>query len=59
LVLQNWTHKRSLGSGKEVVMAKLIEFHVPATFQPPKPHWTPAELRGKVIDFPAITRKSA
>jgi hypothetical protein len=45
--------------GKEVVMAKLIEFHVPATFQPPKPHWTPAELRGKVIDFPTVTRKSA
>jgi hypothetical protein len=44
--------------GKEVVMAKIIEFHVPATFQP-KPHWTPAELRGKVIDFPSITRKSA
>jgi hypothetical protein len=45
--------------GKEVVMAKLIEFHVPATFQPPKPRWTPAELRGKIIDFRAIIRKSA
>jgi hypothetical protein len=45
--------------GKEVVMAKIIEFHVPATFHPPKPRWTPAELRGKVIDFHAITRKSA
>lgn len=40
-------------------MAKLIEFHVPATFQPPKPRWTPAELRGKIIDFRAIIRKSA
>jgi hypothetical protein len=49
----------SAGSGKEVVMAKLIEFHVPATFHPPKPHWTPAELRGKIIDFPTVTRKSA
>jgi hypothetical protein len=45
--------------GKEVVMAKLIEFHVPATFQPPKPRWTPAELRGKILDFHAIIKKSA
>jgi hypothetical protein len=40
-------------------MAKIIEFHVPATFQPPKPHWTPAEMRGKVLDFHVITKKSA
>lgn len=45
--------------GKEVVMAKLIEFHVPATFQPPKPRLTPAELRGKIIDFPGHYPKSA
>jgi hypothetical protein len=48
----------AFGSGKEVVMAKVIEFHIPANFQPKK-YWTPQELRGKVIDFPAITRKSA
>jgi hypothetical protein len=40
-------------------MAKLIEFYVPASFQPPKSRWTPAELRGKIIDFPVIIRKSA
>ena len=40
-------------------MAKLIEFYIPASFQPPKSRWTPAELRGKIIDFPAIIRKSA
>ena len=45
--------------GKEAVMAKVIEFHVPASFQPPKKAWTPAESRGKLIDFPAPARKSA
>jgi hypothetical protein len=47
--------------GKEDVMAKLIEFYVPANFQPPKKRWTPEDLRGKIIEFQAasITRKSA
>jgi len=46
--------------GKEDVMAKLIEFYVPANFQTPKTRWTPEELRGKIIDFHASnTRKSA
>ena len=46
--------------GKEDVMAKLIEFYVPANFQSPKKQWTPEELRGKIIDFHASnTRKSA
>lgn len=46
--------------GKEDVMAKLIEFYVPANFQSPKKKWTPEELRGKIIDFHASnTRKSA
>lgn len=41
-------------------MAKLIEFYVPKTFHAPKKRWTPAELRGKIIDFQAAsTRKSA
>ena len=48
------------GPGKEDDMAKLIEFYVPVNFQPPKTRWTPAELRGKVIEFPiAPTRRSA
>jgi len=47
-------------AGKEGVMAKLIEFYVPANFQRPKTRWTPEELRGKIIDFPSGTdRKSA
>jgi hypothetical protein len=46
--------------GKEDVMAKLIEFYVPANFTPPKTRWTPEDLRGKIIDFHASnTRKSA
>jgi len=46
--------------GKEDVMAKLIEFYVPANFQSPKKQWTPEELRGKIINFHAgTTRKSA
>ena len=51
---------RSWVPGKEDVMAKLIEFYVPANFQTPKTRWTPEELRGKIIDFHASnTRKSA
>ena len=46
--------------GKEDVMAKLIEFYVPANFKAPKAQLTNEELRGKIIDFPASnTRKSA
>jgi hypothetical protein len=41
-------------------MAKLIPFHIPVNFHAPKTHWTPPELRGKVIVFtPAPDRKSA
>jgi hypothetical protein len=48
------------GQGKEAVMAKLIEFYVPAKFQPSKKRWTPPELRGKIIEFRiAATRKTA
>jgi hypothetical protein len=52
--------RRDRATGKEDVMAKLIEFYVPANFQSPKKQWTPEELRGKIINFPAGTvRKSA
>ena len=41
-------------------MAKLIEFYVPANFPLSNKQWTPEELRGKIINFPARTaRKSA
>lgn len=46
--------------GKEDVMAKLIVFYVPANFPLSNKQWTPEELRGKIINFPArTTRKSA
>jgi hypothetical protein len=46
--------------GEEDVMAKLIEFYVPANFPLSNKKWTPEELRGKIINFPAGTvRKSA
>ena len=52
--------RRYRASGKEGVMAKLIEFYVPANFPLSKKQWTPEELRGKIINFPAGTvRKSA
>jgi len=31
-------------------MAKVIEFHIPATFRKPA-KWVPAAERGKVIEF--------
>lgn len=40
--------------------ARVIEFHVPETFQLPQRRWLPAEARGKVIDFSTRgVRKSA
>lgn len=52
--------RRYGASGKEDVMAKLIEFYVPANFPLSNKQWTPVELRGKIINFPADTaRKSA
>ena len=44
---------------KEAVMAKLIEFHIPANHQAKARPWTPAELRGKLILFVPMQRKSA
>ncbi len=40
--------------------ARVIEFHVPATFQVPERRWLPREARGRLIVFPARgVRKSA
>ena len=58
-LLKNAARQRR-AAGEEDVMAKLIEFYVPANFQLPQRQWTPEELRGKIINFPAGTaRKSA
>jgi len=52
--------RRHRAAGEEDVMAKLIEFYVPANFQLSNKQWTPEEQRGKIINFPAGTvRKSA
>ena len=44
---------------KEAVMAKLIEFYVPANHQTKTRPWAPPELRGKIILFIPMQRKSA
>jgi hypothetical protein len=52
--------RRRRAAGKEDVMAKVIEFYVPINFPLSNKQWTPEELRGKIINFPAgKTRKSA
>ena len=58
-LLKNAAKQREV-AGKEDVMAKLIEFYIPANFQLSNKQWTPKKLRGKIINFPAsMTRKSA
>jgi hypothetical protein len=42
----------------EDVMARIIEFYIPARLHKPVKWITPAE-RGKVLEFPAEVRKSA
>jgi hypothetical protein len=44
---------------KEAVMAKLIEFYIPRNHQTKTRAWTPPELRGKIIIFTPVQRKSA
>jgi hypothetical protein len=39
-------------------MAKVIEFYVPDKFRR-RSKWTPHKQRGKVIQFPALQKKSA
>ena len=59
-LLKNAAKQCRVRGKEEDVMAKLIEFYVPANFQLSNKQWTPEELRGKIINFPAsMTRKSA
>ena len=39
-------------------MAQVIEFYIPPRFREPV-KWTPLPQRGKLLEFPAETRKSA
>lgn len=58
-LLKNAARRRWVAS-QEDVMAKVIMFYVPANFPLSNKQWTPEEMRGKVINFPASkTRKSA
>jgi hypothetical protein len=43
---------------RRVVVAKVIEFYIPAGFRR-KFKWIPPEQRGKMIEFRADLRKSA
>jgi hypothetical protein len=59
-LLKNAARQYRVRGKEEDVMAKLIEFYIPANFQLSNKQWTPEELRGKIINFPAsMTRKSA
>jgi hypothetical protein len=40
------------------VMAKIIEFYIPAKFRTRR-IWIPVVLRGKLIEFPPTEKKSA
>jgi hypothetical protein len=45
-------------NGEGRAMAKAIEYHVPGNFRS-SPKWVPLIKRGKVIQFPALQKKSA
>jgi hypothetical protein len=42
----------------EIIVAKIIEFYIPSSFRR-NGKWIPPEQRGKVIEFPLETKKSA
>jgi len=42
----------------EDVMAPVIEFYIPSGFRK-RVKWIPSVQRGRVLEFPAETRKSA
>jgi hypothetical protein len=39
-------------------VAKIIEFYIPSSFRK-NGKWIPPEQRGKIIEFPPATKKSA
>ena len=43
---------------RRLAMAKVIEFYTPARFRK-SVKWVPPTLRGKVIEFPVVLKKSA
>jgi hypothetical protein len=55
-----WRYLAALWQSAErrLVMAKVIEFYIPAKFRKTA-HWVPPEQRGKVIDFCLQAQKPA
>ena len=43
---------------RRLVMAKVIEFYVPARFRKPV-KWVPQEQRGQLLEFHVLQKKSA
>lgn len=41
-----------------MTVAKVIEFYIPSSFRK-NLKWVPAEMRGKVLEFPLPVKKSA
>jgi hypothetical protein len=58
--LQAPDNQTQIQNGRAVhrVMAKVIEFYIPARFQK-KLAWVPPQKRGKVIEFYSQVKKSA
>ena len=50
--------KRNLEMKDGSTMAKIIEFYVPSTFLK-SGKWIPPENRGKIIEFPMTSKKTA
>jgi hypothetical protein len=40
-------------------MAKVINFYIPQNFKRPARPWVPDRLRGKVVDFSSVLKRSA
>ena len=41
------------------IMAKVIEYYIPARFRKKRKKWIPLDQRGKIIPFPVPEKKSA
>jgi hypothetical protein len=52
-------NERVKRKGGNDFMAKVIEFYIPNRFRKPPAKWTPAEQRGKVLEFRPLLQKSA
>jgi len=44
---------------RELTVARVIEFYIPASFRKKTMRWIPLENRGKVLEFISQAKKSA